>query len=142
MNFDERIVGGPSDMSTADERSRAAIVSDLWNHTETLVTQELNLLRRDVEQRMTKARNDLLELSLAGAVAYIGVMALSSAAVLLLAKRIEPWAAALIVGLLVLALGYGMLHHAMRKLAREDLVPRTAIQSAETTTHTIKEALR
>jgi len=140
MNFDEE--SGEGVRTSADERTRAAIVSDLWTNTEALINQELNLFRRDIEQRMIQARRDLLELSLAGAVAYIGVMVLSAAAVLLLAKRVEPWAAALIVGLLVLAVGYGMLHHAIRKLAREDLVPRTAIQSAENTTHTIKEALR
>jgi len=142
MNFDPKTELSRPEGPASDGRSRAAIVSDLWSNTEALVSQELNLLRRDLEQRMTKARRDLLELSLAGAVTYIGVMALAAAAVLLLAKRIEPWAAAAIVGLLALAVGYGMLHHAIRKLARQDMVPRTAIQSAENTTHTIKEALR
>jgi predicted membrane-bound spermidine synthase len=129
-------------IATRDERSGPEVVTDLWQNVERLLGQELNLLRRDVEQRVAQTRNDVLELSVAGSVAYAGALALTAAIVLLLSKRLEPWLSALLVGLLALAAGYGMVHHATRKLAKRDLVPRTTVESLEKTTHTIKEALR
>jgi len=124
------------------QRSAASIVSDLWVHTEKLLAEELALLRADVDRRTIQARNDLLELALAGGVAYAGALALVAALVLGLGKRLELWLAALIVGGLVLAVGYAMFKHSTHKLAQRDVVPRTSIQNAETTTHMIKEALR
>jgi len=124
------------------ERSATAIVNDLWHNTERLLSEELALLRADVDRRTTQARNDLLELSLAGAVSYAGALALVAALVLALSKRMDGWLAALLVGFVALAAGYAMMKHSTHKLARRDMVPRTSIENAETTTHTIKEALR
>jgi len=125
-----------------DERSRTEVVTDLWQHFERLLGQEITLLRRDVQQRAVQSRNDVLELSVAGGVAYAGALALTAALVMLLSKRLDPWVSALLVGFLALAAGYAMLHHATRKLAKRDFVPRTTVESVEKTTHTIKEALR
>jgi len=128
--------------STNTERSAASIVSDLWTHTEQLLGEELALLRADVDRRTEQARKDVIELALAGGVAYAGALALVAALVLALGKRLEPWLAALLVGGLVLAAGYAMFKHSTHKLAQRDVVPRTSIQNVETTTRTIKEALR
>jgi len=127
---------------TNTERSAVSIVSDLWEHTEKLLAEELELLRADVDRRTVQARNDLIELAMAGAVAYAGALALVAAVVLGLGRRMDLWAAALIVGGLVLAAGYAMFKHSTHKLAQRDVVPRTSIENVETTTHRIKEALR
>jgi len=124
------------------ERSAVSIVSDLWTHTEQLLSEELALLRADVDRRTEQARNDLIELALAGGVAYAGALAMVAALVFALGKRLDLWLAALIVGALVLAAGYAMFKHSTHKLAQRDVVPRTSIENVETTTRTIKEALR
>jgi len=127
---------------TRAERSSSSILSDLWQHTEHLLQQEVALLRADIDRRTDQARRDLVELSLAGGVAYAGALALVACVVLGLSKRLEPWLAALLVGAAALVLGYAMLRHSTHKLAERDLVPRKSLQSLETTTHEIKEALR
>ena len=124
------------------ERSASSIVSDLWCNTERLLGQELALLRADVDRRTAQARDDLIELSLAGGVAYAGALTLIAAVVLGLAKRIDPWLAALIVGAFALGLGYAMFKHSTHKLAQRDVVPRTSVENVQTTTRIIKEALR
>jgi len=124
------------------ERSATSIVNDLWDHTTELLGEELALLRADLDRRTVAARNDLIELSLAGGVAYAGALSLVAALVFALGKRLELWLAALLVGGFVLALGYAMFKHSTHKLAQRDVVPRAAIQNIETTPHRIKEALR
>jgi len=128
--------------ATNTERSAASIASDLWLHTEKLLSEELALLRADVDRRTIQARHDLTELALAGGVAYAGALSVVAAVVLGLGKRLELWLAALLVGGLVLAVGYAMFKHSTHRLAQRDVVPRTSIQNVETTTHMIKEALR
>ncbi len=125
-----------------EQRSTTAIVGDLWEHMQELMKQELALLRADLEQRTQRAKQDLVELSMAGAVAHAGALALMAALILLLNLRLEAWLAALIVGLTAVAAGYAMLRHSMKKLSERDVVPRKTIESLETTSHTIKEALR
>lgn len=142
MNENERWTSPASPSPEEDPRSRTEILSDLWQGTEHLLSQELQLLRTDLDRRTRLARKDLIEFSAAGAVAYAGALTLVMSVVLLLAKRIDPWIASLIVGLCALAIGYGMFRHSMKKLSERDMVPRTAVQSMETTAHTIKEALR
>jgi len=138
----EPLSGVSGEIPIGTERSATAIVNDLWRNTEKLLNEESALLRADVDRRTSQVRNDLLELSLAGAVSYAGALALVAAIVLGLSKRMEGWLAALLVGVVALATGFAMLKHSTHKLARRDLVPRTSIENAETTTHTIKEALR
>ena len=142
MNENERFTASSGPSPEEDPRSRTEIVGDLWHGTEQLLSQELNLLRAELDQRTRLARNDLIEFSAAGAVAYTGALTLVASVVLLLAKRIDPWLAAMIVGLCALAIGYGMFRHSMKKLSERDMVPRKTVQSMETTAHTIKEALR
>ena len=125
-----------------EQRSTTAIVGDLWEHMQQLMNQELTLLRADLEQRTQRAKQDLVELSMAGAVAYAGALALMAALILLLDLRLDAWLAALIVGLTTVAAGYAMLRHSLKKLSERDVVPRKTIESLETTAHTIKEALR
>jgi len=129
-------------VTTRGERSSASILTDLWQNTEHLLQQEVALLRADIDRRTEQARRDVVELSLAGGVAYAGALALVACVVLGLSKRLEPWFAALLVGVAALVLGYAMFKHSTHKLAGRDLVPRSSMRSLETTTHEIKEALR
>jgi len=138
----ERYAETSSQTPAGAERSAIAIVNDLWNHTEKLLDEELTLLRADLDRRTVGARNDLIELSLAGGVAYAGALALVAALVFALDIRLELWLAALLVGGFILALGFAMFKHSTHKLAQRDVMPRTSIQNIETTTHRIKEALR
>ncbi len=142
MNENER-PGSPSRPTPEeDPRSRTEILGDLFHETEHLLSQELDLLRTELDQRTQLARKDLIEFSAAGAVAYAGALAFVASLILLLAKRLDPWLSALIVALCALAVGFGMLRHSMKKLSQRDMVPRKTVHSMETTAHTIKEALR
>jgi len=126
--------------SNTTDRSVSSIVGDLWLHTERLLDQELKLLRADVDSRTVQARNDLIELSLAGGVAYTGALALVTALILALAKHMDAWLAALIVGAVAMVLGYAMFKHSTHKLAQRDLVPRRSVENVETTAHEIVQA--
>ena len=72
-------------------------------------------------------------------IAFSGWLALLASAVLGLSNVVAPWLAALIVGLVVLALGAGLLLFGKSRL---DLVPRRSFQSLREDTVWIREQLQ
>jgi hypothetical protein len=74
-------------------------------------------------------------------VALIGVLALTAAAILLLVDPIglEPWLAALLVGILLAGGGYLMLRGGLRDLKQLDPAPRRAVESIQEDIQMVKE---
>jgi len=140
----------------AEERPIAEIVSDLWLNTETLIRQELQLGLADAEQRAQRFKGELaadvdqikrevIIKAAGGVVAFVGLMTLTAALVLLLAQEIPAWLAALIVGVVIAGAGTALLVRAMRLPASPDareLVPKRAARSVKEDIKTIQEATK
>lgn len=90
------------------ERELGAIVTDMWQNAEKLLRQELELGLAEIDIRVEKLKHSLLMATLGGAVLYAGIFVLLAAAVLGLSKVMEPWLAALIVGVVVTGGGLAM----------------------------------
>jgi hypothetical protein len=139
------------DGGTADQRSLAEIVADLWQKTETLLRQEMRLgiaeadekvrtLKQEAEGQLAELKIELTAKVLAGGVLFAGLLSLCAALILLLAEAMMPWLAALIVGV-VLSAGAAVLLR--RKLPK----PRALLAAASNNldshkdTHTIPRRL-
>lgn len=114
-----------------EERPVGAIMAELWRHTETLVQQELQLGIAHLERRTAELKASLLAATLSGALLYAGLLAMVAAVIMLLAKVIDPWLSALIVGAVLGGVGY-LLMPARRALEEPDsnLVTREPTSSA------------
>jgi uncharacterized protein (DUF2062 family) len=88
-----------------EEREVGAILTHMWENTEKLARQELDLGLKEVDIRVDKLKASLLRGVLVGATIYAGVLVLLAAIVLGLSKVMEPWLAALIVGGIVSGIG-------------------------------------
>jgi hypothetical protein len=108
-----------------DPRAIGEIVNDLWLKAETLIRQELQLGLADAQERVDALKAELLgqvarlrtEVAaqlLAGVVLFTGLLALTAAIILLLARVVHPWVAALIVGILITAAGVALLYRTMQ----------------------------
>jgi hypothetical protein len=132
---------GPDPMAEPhrSERSVAALLSDLANETALLVRQEVALLRAELSEKLARTGQGAGALAAGALIAFSGWLALLAAAVLGLSNVVAPWLAALIVGLVVLALGAGLLLFGKSRL---DLVPRRSFQSLREDTVWIREQLQ
>jgi len=128
-------------MATRSERPTRDILSDLWNHTELLVHQELDLVRADLGQKAAHIKRDVAAASLSGAVIYAGALTFLAGVVALLSKWMDVWLSAMLVGAVVLIAGTIVNRKSTRDLQGIDVVPREAGRSLERTAHTIKEAV-
>jgi len=103
------------DHTKPTERPLGEILADLWHNFETAVRQELKLASAEVDEKTTRLKRDVTAAVVAGAVLYAGALAIMAALILLLAKALAPWLAALLVGLTVSGAGYVLL----RRLGRD-----------------------
>jgi len=126
-----------------DERSLGDLFGDLARDMGTLVSQEVALARTEITQTASEVGKDVGFLAVGGMVAYAGLLAIIAAVILLLAANGVPlWASALIVGLIVAAVGYLLVQRGLAALKRQDLAPRQTIQSLKEDTQWAKEQIR
>jgi hypothetical protein len=88
------------------ERPVGEIVADLWQNTEKLVRQEMELGLAEIDDRVDYLKRELMLKVTGGVLLLGGYLSMLAAVILLLSKAIDPWLSALIVGAALLGLGY------------------------------------
>jgi len=111
------------------DRSVAGLLSDLASETGLLVRQEIALLKTELHEKLGNLGQGAGAIAAGGLVAFSGWLVLLAAAVLGLSEALAPWLAALIVGIVVVALGAGLLFFGKSRLAADTLVPRRTLNS-------------
>jgi uncharacterized membrane protein YqjE len=126
----------------ADQRSVGELFGQLSQDLALLVRQEAELARTEVQAKMSRLTTDLVSLATGGIVALIGALALAAAVVLLLVDPIglAPWLAALLVGVVLGAIGYVMLQKGLRDLKGIDPTPRRTVESLKEDIQLAREA--
>ena len=114
---------------STSEPSLGQLFADLSQQMTTLVRQEVALATTELGQKVAHVGRDIGFLALGGAVAYAGFLAIVAALILLLAALVPGWLAALIVGVVVGAIGYVLVRKGLAALKREDLAPRQTIDT-------------
>jgi uncharacterized membrane protein YqjE len=85
------------------DRPAGDLVQQLSQQTAALVRQEMRLAQAELQEKGKRAGIGAGMFGGAGVVALYGVGALIAAVILLIATALEPWLAALIVGVVLLA---------------------------------------
>ena len=112
---------------TRDDRSLGELFAELSRETTTLMRQELALATTEMTHKASRVGEDIAFLAVGAAVVYAGLLAIIAAVIILLATVLPDWVAALLVGLVVVVVGYFLLQKGREALAREDLTPRQTI---------------
>jgi hypothetical protein len=126
---------------TGDDRSVGELVNQLSQQTSTLVRQELQLAQTELQEKGKRMGVGAGMFGGAGLVALYGVGALVAAAIIGIGTLLEPWIAALIVGVVLLAVA-GVLALTGRKQVERGTppLPRQAIESAKRDIDEVKAA--
>ncbi len=113
-----------------NEASLGDLFSDLVRETSTLVRQEIQLAKAELTESATEAGRGIASLVVGGAVAYAGFLAVLAAIILALAEAgVSWWLAALMVGVVVLIVGYILISRARSALQPANLMPRRTIET-------------
>ena len=91
--------------ATGDKPIREVLV-ELWENTETLLRQEMKLASTEIDHKLDKVKTQATAFALGGAFLHAALLAIVAGLVLLLAEAMNPWIAALIVGVVLGGIGF------------------------------------
>jgi xanthine/uracil permease len=125
-----------------DERSLGDLFSDLSRETTTLVRKEVQLAKAELTQSATEAARGIGMLVAGGAVAYAGLLFLLLAIVYgLIDAGWDAWLSALVVGLVVVAIGAILVLRARESLKPANLAPRRTVETLKEDQEWAKEQI-
>lgn len=128
-----------------------ALLKSLRNDLVVLVRQEIALARGEIMDAARRISKDVVMIAVGGAIALAGAIVLlmglaSGAAVALAAAGLNPeiavWLGPLLLGLVVVAIGFGILQTARHRLKRTSLMPKRTVQTIKEDSTWAKEKLQ
>lgn len=126
-----------------EEPGLGQLFSDLMQETTTLARQEVQLAKAELRQSAEEAGRGIASLLVGGAVAYAGFLAVLAAVILGLGELgVEWWISALIVGVVVVAIGAVLIAKARANLQPENLAPTTTMESLQEDRTWLKEQVQ
>lgn len=122
-----------------EERSVGELLSELTRELSTLFRQEVTLAKTEMTQKASKAGKDVGFLAVGGAITYAGFLAILAGVVLALGLVLPWWASALIVGVVVAAIGYFLIRKGQAALKQVDLTPQETVETLKEDKQWLKE---
>lgn len=114
------------------EPSIGELIKQLAEDSATLVRQEVALAKAEMSRNVKSAAQSAAMVAVGGMIAFLGVLVLLAGIVVLLGDALDNyWLAALIVGLVFLAIGGLMAMSNLNKLKAEELAPERTIQTLQ-----------
>lgn len=133
----------PPNEPQAAERSVGELLGDLMHETTTLVSQEITLAKNEMTQKAAEAGRNAAALAVGGLVAYTGLLAIVAAVILLLIHLgLTAWVSALLVGIVIAAVGGGLVLKGLTKLKHTDMAPRQTIETLKEDAQWAKDQTR
>ncbi len=116
-------------MQERDDRSIGELIAELSRETTTLVRQEVQLAKAEMSQKASWVGKNVGFLVVGGVVAYTGLLAIVAAVIIVLGGLIPLWLSALVIGLVIAAVGLILVVKGVNTLRREEPVPRETVET-------------
>ncbi len=128
------------------EHSLGQLFSSLWRDTTLLVQQEAALAKADVSDKMNQIVGAAGAIAGGAAIAFVGLIALMLAAVNALLPYLPmdqaPWLAPLIVGIVVMVIGFILFARGRSELRAKNLTPSRSVESLRRDSRLVKEHMQ
>jgi len=119
--------------------SLSELIGDLANQSASLVRDEVALARQEVSEKLVSLRSAVTVIALGAFVGLVAALALSAAAIAGLAKYMELWQAALVVGGGLALITVILALMGLGQLKRVNLKPEVTMKSLEEDKQWLKE---
>ncbi len=118
-------------MQEGNDRTIAELITRLSRGTVTLVRKEVQLAQAEMSQKASRVGKNVGFLVVESVVTYTGLLALVAAVILVLGLVIPYWLSALIVGLVIAAIGAILVAKGANTLRQEDPTPRETVETLQ-----------
>jgi xanthine/uracil permease len=130
----------------AGDRTIAGLFGDLWRQTSTLVHEEVELAKAEMTAKVSQVGSGVASIGAGGAILFAGFIILLLAAVGALGMVLPPehavWLSPLIVGAVVMIIGFMVLSRGRREIATRNLKPERTIGSLRRDAQLAKEHMQ
>ena len=127
-------------------RTLLGLFSDLWRETTTLVHEEAELAKAELSEKVSQVTTGAGEIAAGGAILFAGFIVLLFAAVGALQLMIQSehaiWIAPLVVGLVVMIIGYVALSRGKKQMQADSLTPQRPMESLKRDARLAKEHVK
>jgi hypothetical protein len=130
-----------SEQSAHRDRSFVDLLGDISHGLLSLVRDEMELAKTEMTQKAERTGKDLAYIGVGAAVCFVGFMALVAALAAGLALFMPLWLSCLIVGVVVGAVGFFLLRNGLKRLEKEDMVPRETLETLKEQEEWLKERM-
>jgi len=118
-------------------RSIGQLLKELSTEGRTLVRQEVELAKAELNQKLEVYTSNIMSMAVGGALLLVAVMAVASAVIyglIVLFDQFLPfsvavWLAPLLLGAVMAAIGWSKIKSARQALSSESLVPRRTVET-------------
>jgi hypothetical protein len=138
----DRAEGASHTARPHDERTLGDLFSELSRETSTLFRQEVRLAKTEATEKAKVIGKDVAFMAAGGAIAYAGFLVILGAIVVGLAFFMPLWLSALLVGIVVAAIGGFLAYKGLGDLRNAELAPKQTIQSLQEDKEWVKEQVR
>ncbi|MGB7988102.1 MAG: phage holin family protein [Candidatus Methylophosphatis roskildensis] len=140
---DLRLDRGTSARSRHAPDSIASLFSQLWRNTTELVSQQAELAKAEASEKVTQLALGAGAIAAGGAVVFAGFIILLMSAVNALAPHLPAqhaaWLAPLIVGVVIIVVGFIMFGAGKKALEAHNLKPSRSVEAMRRNTEMVKE---
>lgn len=131
---------------TQEGRTLMGLFADLWRETTTLVRDEAELAKAELSEKVSKVTTGAGEIAAGGAILFAGFIVLLFAAVgalqLVIQSEHAIWIAPLVVGLVVMIIGYIALSRGKKQMKADSLAPQRTMDSLRRDARLAKEHVK
>ena len=127
-------------MQHTDDRSLKELIGDLSGSISTLFRKEIQLARAETSEKITQSMVAIGAIAAGAILALAALLVLLQALVIAISEAgVPPGWASLIVGVIVAAIAYFMIHKGTNDLKASSLAPDRTIDSLRRDTELVKE---
>jgi hypothetical protein len=113
-----------------DDRSLGELFAELSRDATTLIRKEIELAKAETSANFARLGRHAAYIAVGGALAYAGLLTIVAALVIILqVVGLTWWASTLIVGIVVLLVGYLLVQRGLSALQRDRLTPTETIET-------------
>lgn len=115
------------------------LYNDFFNDFSVLFKKESALIRTELGEKTDLVKQGAVSITTGTIVAFVGIQAIAATIVIALGNIMPWWAAALVTGIALLLIGWGMMAAARRKFSSDSLTPYRSMESFEHMGDMLKE---
>jgi hypothetical protein len=111
------------------DQSVGELLGGLYHDTSNILRLEIELAKAEMSQKASRVGKNVGFLAAGGIVAYTGVLAIVAGIIGLLALLVPVWLSALIVGIVIAAVGGILIRSGLKTLQQEQAAPQKTIET-------------